>query len=288
MINRHIYYARLGITLCAIGLANGHAMAEVTFNFGPTDQGYMSNRVIQGQFLNPTIQTPFLLQDVAVSTGFGTQFIQLPEVVTIDGISYYHLVVGDPNSDFVQETFIHRGFGGFPNGQVGSASVGGQGNASDPLGSLSGTGSGTPTRVMVKQVVKDTDLVMTFTKGSLDKKPIITQELNSANIRVFTDLDMSNSGYSDATTAGIMTNIVELKTNQPGQQGDFDMAKDKQNSVVTAGRYTYTNGTGPGGSGGTYNYADGDANPSGVSWESFVEDRPDNVWAIPTNHPFPP
>ena len=269
------------LLLCVLAFA-GNIHAQMTFDFAPDGPGYM---------FSGDGGAPFLQQNVIYQPSFlpFPQIINVPEIVEIDGVSYYHLVVGDPATDFVQEVYIQRGFTIYSNDQPGSASFGVMRNDPDPLGPNGGSGTGNPNRIMLKQVVKDTDITMSFTKDTLSYKPIIAQTLHTSNIQGFTEINMSNSTYSEASLAGEMANTLVLQGQlaAPGSQGDFDMDEDLQHSTVTAGRYIYTTGSGLGGSAGSYDYIEGGFDRIGVDWKSFVEDRNDNVWSWTVNHPFP-
>lgn len=278
-LNISTYFAIAAMFFCLLYGSKVHA--QMTFDFTPDETGYMSS---SGG------SAPFLLQNVVYQPPFlpFSQIINVPEIVEIDGTSYYHLIVGDPATDFVQEVYIQRGFSIMSNDQPGSASSGVMRNDSDPLGSNGGSGTGNPNRVMLKQVLSQPDFTLTFTKDTLANKPVITQSLHTSEIIVFSEINMGNSTYAD-TTLGTMINTTSLigNTRAPGRLGDFDMEEDKQISTLTAGQYTYAAGGGDGGSDGSYIYGDGGFDPTSVNWESYVLDRPDNVWSIPTNDPFP-
>lgn len=106
-----------------------------------------------------------------------------------------------------------------------------------------------------------------FRKDFYTKKPKITQTMNTSEIDSQFVFDMSNSDYSTSGTAGTLTHTFNIL--DPTVPGDFDMATDKQVSTITGGMYTYTDGTGNGGSGGTYNYMDGGFNLLGIDWGFF-------------------
>ena len=55
-------------------------------------------------------QTPFLLENSYYGSGNDPQYWQLPEIVTIDGKDYYHIVVGSEADGFLQETYIQTGY----------------------------------------------------------------------------------------------------------------------------------------------------------------------------------
>ncbi len=235
------------------------------------------------------------------------------EQVTIDGVNYWHQVIGDPEQGFAMEVYTRTaGFlmsesGGrnsnFPGIALYRQELDVQsGNGWDPLGlnpaidyKTTGNGTADPTRVIMRQILGGTwnsanntwscgtaEFCLDFSKGAFDAKPRITQTINdvSGGFSAYFDLDMSNSTYSDNTTAGIIVNTVSLDGNAPG---NFDMAVDKQNSTVTGGQYTYAPGAGWVDTGtasgyqtwdydeGSYSYIDGGADQLNQNWASFYD-----------------
>lgn len=180
--------------------------------------------------------------------------------------------------------------GGFPSGikysQMDAANhyncdVSG-GNGCDPLAQISynsgvntithdntwtGTGTGNPTRMVMRQINETTDAHGTFKqeflKDSESNKPRITQTLTLADaaegdLSLEFKADMRGIGYSDMSSplavsgtyasSNVFVNNQTLSggsgaTATPGDL-DFNMAADQQSSNVTAGRYTYTPGSG--------------------------------------------
>src|SRR3990172_10885392 len=97
---------------------------------------------------------------------------------------------------------------------------------------------------------------------------------------------MRNSTYNNATTPGIMTNTMSLwGPDIPFDSAQFDMATSVQNSIVNAGKYTFTEGGDPGGVNGTYNYTDGNYNLTGQNWAPYFDPLQNNPWAYPGNKP---
>ena len=203
--------------------------AEFLMNFTPAGTGVMSTTGIHGGS-TITGQTPFLKDG-----GF-----ELPEIVTdpTNGRSYYHLTVGSMADGFIQEVYIERGFTGFPNGNLGSASAGAGdasgGNGRDPLDVthtiVTGNGSGNPNRVIIRQLHSDGESMMEFVKDKYDYKPHITHVVNAPDITLQVDIDMRNSTYNNATTPGIMTNTMSLwGPDIPFDSAQFDMATSVQN-----------------------------------------------------------
>jgi len=190
-----------------------------------------------------------------------TPFLQ--EVVMIDGIRYYHMAIGDPASDFAQETYIQASdccyqaspfYDAFPR----SASNGAGGSAN-------GSGSGNPNRVVMSNMVRDAEMTQLFLKDSLQFKPVITQSVVNAEVRMDFQVDMSALDYDTIDTPGIVSNQFRLLSDNFEDKGDYDNAivpaffsdKSQVNQTVSGGQYIYTTGPDQGGSGGEYTYWDG-------------------------------
>ncbi len=99
---------------------------------------------------------------------------------------------------------------------------------------------------------------------------------------------MRNSTYSDMNTPGVVVNYMVLTgSDLPDDSAQFNSLIDSQDSYITAGRFTYTEGDGPGGSEGVYEYIDGTGIDSAApSWESYFDaNDPTNVWTrgVPPN-----
>ena len=242
-------------------------------------------------------------REIAFTNADTTPFAQ--EFVSVAGVRYYHVIVGDGRTDaFAQEVYIRAGGQVLADG-VETSSSGGRaitdvtrrdcaiglaitdacGNGLDPLrnaaAAFTGNGSGNPERVIMRQVVKDGALVDTFEKNSFTQKPKITQTLTDANLAAVFSMDMSNSDYKASTTGdnaarGITTNTLTLIN--PGipaaNAGNFDMATSPvQNSVknVTGGLYTWAPGPDAnfGNSSGTYTYSDGNVDLNAMRWQDF-------------------
>ena len=69
------------------------------------------------------------------------------------------------------------------------------------------------------------------------------------------------------------------------EMATFDMATDAQNSYVNGGRYTYTDGSGPGGANGAYSYVGGDFDHKGQNWEAYFDETANNPWSYDTYKP---
>ncbi|MEQ6342192.1 MAG: hypothetical protein M3A44_11200 [Gammaproteobacteria bacterium] len=258
------------------------------------------------------------------SSGFGnysdpdkTPFLQ--EIVTgADGKSYYHIIMGSVDSSgnpivpsaanqstipFAQEVYIARQTGSSCIAENCSYSGGdingftGGGNGFDPLknnmtSASTGNRSGFPTRVIMKDILNDSQISQVFLKDTLADKPTITQTITSKDAGGATDMtaqfsiDMSNSKYNDNTKAGLITNKVTFAGVNAKIPGNFD-TNGPDNSFVTAnaqtgktnvtgGRYTFVEG-GAGDSDtfgqGTYTYINGDDAASNLDWNAFRNDE---------------
>jgi len=171
-----------------------------------------------------------------------TPFTQ--QSVRIDGVDYWHQIIGDPEDGFVMEVYITQGglallsdaSGGRPSnfplpGALFRKDLDVQsGNGWDPLGlnpandfKTTGNGTGTPTKMVMRQVLGgewdavsstwscgEAAFCMDFTKEHLATKPRIMQRVNDASqeFSAFFDLDMSNISYADDTTAGTLINTL--------------------------------------------------------------------------------
>jgi len=277
--------------LCLLSLLLSHvAYAEFSLNFIPSS-GSLSSSVYQGgageeETLNN--QTPFLFD--------GTSFNTVIDPDT--GLEYYHMIIGSAAEGFLQETYIEV------NSVPGAMSVNDQGqlslsgtdtgdNGHDPLGIVldelgTGNGQANPRRVVVRQIVNDGEIMMEFKKDKLLMKPVIRQIVNDSGINGLFQLDMRNSTYDDDTSAGLITNILNVKDGYSDGGGNFNMATDVDNSQVTGGRYTYIDGVERGGTSGTYQYIDGgDFDVDNVQWENYFDHSVDNPWAYELLRPTP-
>jgi hypothetical protein len=230
------------------------------------------------------------------STAYGQYVLENP------GSGYTTFAVGNINSDFYQEFSIQHGFRGYSNGGSGTASGGGgdpgTGNGSDPLGfggmgvgtNNDGTGNGTgnPTKIIIWQRNKDSDMLLDFLKDTLGTKPRIMQTLTDGQILAEFSVDMRNISYSDNTTAAAVVNKITFTDPVvfEGLDLDWDMAADAQTSNLNAGKYTYATGGGDGGSHGTYIYSDGGYDPLSTDWTGFFDPTDtSNVWSDSTYKP---
>ena len=276
-ITKHIFL------LCLFGssVVPQFARAEFVLNFQPNKvTGHIKTWGTHGD-QRIYDQTPFL------SAGP----LELPELVADPetGAIYYHLIVGSEADGFIQETYIQAGYGYFQGGT--SSAVGGAGNSSggngvDPLNSNpdidTANAEATPKRVLVRQIVSDGEMTMEYLKDRYDRKARISQTLNNSEINADFSIDMRNSSFGDANTVGAITNTMNLSG--IGIAG-FDMSNDIQNSTVTGGLYTYTDGLGYGGADGTYNYIDGHYDHKDQNWDRYFDVNQINPWSYPGNKP---
>ncbi len=277
-MNRNILFQTSSTALLCL-LCSLQARAEFVLDFMPDNGGGLGTNFTQG---NTSIEgtTPFLMRGG----------LQLPEIVTDPetGLDYFHIVMGDPASGFMQDVYIERGFTSFQGGAGSAVGGGGFGvNNVDPLGSASGTGQANPRKVLVRQIISDGEIYIDFIKDKFDRKPKITQILTLPDMSSMFQLDMSNSSYDDDLTPGILSYTMQLADDYQ-DQADFNFATDVQNSNVTGGRYTYANGTGPGGSAGTYTYVESTFDVNDITWEAYFDHSLTNQWGYTINRPTPP
>lgn len=216
------------------------------------------------------------------------------------GAGFYHVLIGDPESDFSQEYYIF--FSGteaqqWPNGFRLTTSDGTYNGGPDarpdahlipfirPLDDndkLTGNASGYPARVIFKQTLKGVGFDQEITKGSFLKKPLIIQNVSDNEMVSNFRLDMTALGYGDVGTAaeraaalntpGVMTNTMKITDAKTGAvYTDFDINTTSQKSFITGGKYTYRLGTGEGGSMGTYTYASGTYDIHKTNWKAYLD-----------------
>jgi hypothetical protein len=189
-----------------------------------------------------------------------------------NGDEYYHVIIGSPGDDFIQESYIKITslFCGRDDdcddlGPI-SDSLGEsrditerRNNAYDPLGpaSFSGSGTANPTSTLFRQILTDSSNGMRqeFLKASFNEKHLLTFTLDADFIDLDFRLNMTNSTFSDAGTAG----IIELHTlnntdpsfagipdpdsnilpTLPPSSNAFDIATDGDVNDVSGGKYEY-------------------------------------------------
>lgn len=268
--------SRVVVTLLSVGLPQT-GQAQVVFNFAPVDTAFGDHGRIDVRCYRP--EGPNISCVDAWSNVDGTPFLQELYVDPQTNQSYYHVIVGLPESGFVQETYI-RANGQPWEGGLGSASLGdgicrfdrtqyniNECNMGDVLGAthdnvFTGNGSGDPRAAQIRQLVGGTwndatkswtcgtndTFCQQFLKNSFSNKPVITQTLQDAatGMKGFVQIDMSNSDYATDAIAGTLSNTLEFTLPQFIDIPGFNFATDKSEagSRVTAGQYIFT-GTGP-------------------------------------------
>jgi hypothetical protein len=306
------YYLFVGLMLAPV-----FARAEFVLNFSPDNpyeipggngtistiywnsDNYWGHVGVQTGSAGTPAQTPYL---------YDGNSLERPQIVTdpITGKKYYHMIFGDMANGFIQESYIEMGFGNYGSQSLGeplnSASASGGhsvhdsttvfGNGYDPLDMnvdyaaqavTSGSGTGNPTRVIVRQIMSDGEIMSEFYKDRYANKPRITQMIQAPDIAVMFDLDMRHIDYDTNSANAYMTNRMQLlQGNLPQSGSSFDMATDAADSNMNAGKYTYTAGSGFGGSEGTYTYSDGGFDQTAVPWGDYLDPNTYNPWAFET------
>ncbi len=283
--------AKTAITT-SLCLAAGSAMAAdfvMNFQSSPDKNGapsYVCNRdgrgacIAYGGYLSFE-PTPFLMEEV-----------------TVGGVNYIHIIVGDPAQGFAQEVFL-EGTNSTTASTYGGASTyspaenhptrgtPGQGPLTGP-----GNASANPERVTVRQVIGGEWDAATntwscgaatfcneFLKDSLALKPRITQTVIDGTMTSFFDMDMRTIGYklapgqtlADMATAPIVNDV----TLSDMETGNFSMTPQYLNdSKVSAGRYIYTDGAGNLGAEGTYTYEEGYFDAANEDWTIYRDPDP--------------
>ena len=194
----------------------------------------------------------------------GTAFLQ--EQLTLGGQLYFHVIVGDYTRDsMAQEVFIKASSGNQSfNGIRVSDSVANDSdqtyNMTHPYSSTSssnGNGSANPNNVIMRQIINSGEISMEFLKDSFSQKPLITQTITNAEMVSTVSIDMRGRNYSQITPidATSMTNTLTLiGATRAANEGNYDLQDQAQTSHISAGGFTYTNGSGNAGSGGTYTW----------------------------------
>ena len=227
-----------------------------------------------------------------------------------DGQMYFHVLVGDHTTDeMALEYFIKANSG---NNAWASGRRSGSGNIAvshslGPLGNgvaaisqpysadstLTGTGSANPNSIIMRQLVTDSAdpaFSMDFIKDRFLYKPkLIQTNGGTGGFDATTVIDMSNSLYTDITpideSADFDNVMVLTDPLKNGTEGDYNVDTMGDIREFRAGGYTYTPGSGTGGSGGTYSYIDPteDANPAykpmNEDWVSFCDPSQNSNWS---------
>lgn len=168
------------------------------------------------------------------------------------------------------------------NGNTGET-IGGRESYDDGTNGLyTGTGYANPKRTLVRQIMADDETVSTFLKDGFNSKPFISQTVvdnlvthpNTTVNNEFT-MDMRMISYDSTDNSGvILKNITNLGGGfEAANQGDYDTTNasftphmfNQEDRSVSAGKFTWTPGTGNLGAKGTYTYyyADDTLNPTG-------------------------
>lgn len=131
-----------------------------------------------------------------------------------------------------------------------------------------------------------------FLKDSFTQKPIITTTITGAGAQAgmvsTVVIDMRGKNYSDATPIDPATKFTNTLTLSGalinGTTGNFNNSTDADHNYVTAGGFTYTAGSGTGGSAGNYTYMDAhdEANPIfepyNLNWQGYCKPSENPSW----------
>ncbi len=206
------------------------------------------------------------------------------ELVNDNGTEYYHVIVGDENSDFALEFYMRTGgccWWGGGGGMMGGGSTpysSSDGDTSDrfanayePLAGpdTSGNGTGNPNRVYMRQITRDSQMDQEFLKAKEAMKPHIVQNISDGSTHLGFDVDMSNSDYTTFAAPAQFSNTMTLS--RADGIGDFDMTTDAPQANITAAQFSYNEGSGHGGSAGDYSYAADGFDVYGVDWSSYCD-----------------
>ncbi len=256
------------------------AQAQLTFEFQPNYSAQVES--------DPVVVSCGIVTNFSCIRGSGgagapasydpdtTPFFE-ENIIVEGGNRYYHVLVGDPSSDFSLEYYIQQGWGTkWDNNRLDSASDGVYNGGLDatplvnpdyvsPLSSLAGNGTGAPRKVMFRQTLRDLGFEQEVIKDALYSKPKITQSINDAELVSYFQVDMSNSDYDSMNTAGNIVNTMSITDASGRMWANFDQANGLNNMVdattggvwnsfdntnfqgtsqVTAGKYIKTGGIG--------------------------------------------
>jgi len=244
-------------------------------------------------------QTPYL---------YDANSLERPQIVTdpVTGNTYYHMLFGDMADGFIQESYIQMGYGntntygsdalGEPDYNASASgghsvynSVNTFGNGYDPLDMdvnyaakavTSGNGTANPNRVIIRQIMTDGEVMVEFHKDKYNYKPRISQIVNSPDITMLFDLDMRAIDYNTNNADAVVYNTMQLWQPGAGTSANFNAATDTQDANVTGGKFTYTDGSGFGGSEGSYSYAEGGYDQTQIEWQNYLDPYVYNPWAF--------
>lgn len=228
----------------------------------------------------------------------GSAFLQ--EQLSLGGVTYYHVIVGDYTKDtMAQEMFIKATGTTYSNsrGSIApfSASVGNgtsdtnaefdMTNPYSSNSSLNGNGSGNPTAVILRQVINESGTYQEFLKDSFNNKPKLTEQISDAEIDTEFTVDMRSRTYSDNTPLPIsaLINTVTLKGSAKfGTEGDAGTSSQLDQYHFTAGEFTYTAAGTNGGGGGTYTYVEpfpNFASPMNIDYSLYCDPSQNTNWS---------
>ncbi len=294
----------------ALLLQPAHVLAEFSLNFQRLGSGALltSNGYVEPEFTcnhpiygSSAVGTPGSNGDPCsgYSQSYGKDSLTpiVQEAISYGGKPYWHQIIGDPSSGFASEVYIERAINGLTNKEAYhtcSASMGDSAMASgcsvssysdgNPYGNglfplhpndkYTGSSSGSPDKTVIRTIIDDAKNGMTaeFLKANLLKKPKITQNVLTPEIRSEFVIDMSSTYYGNINIPATMTNRLDLLGDNPDllpEKKHFDVGLDGQHLNVTGGRYTYSTGSGTLGSGGTYTYIDGGYDPTSADYLYF-------------------
>ena len=304
-----------------------NSQAAFTLNFIPDDGSYTSTGNDTNYSCNMSYISDFNCDsrgsfDESASHDDGTAAYQ--RVFTSGGKSYYHVIIGDYTQDTFYMEYMIEASGSwgqydgrsdmlasasaYPAGSISSCGTSScERNMNNPYDTNStdyqktGTGTGNPNRVIMRMILDDGVTYSEFLKDQFDKKPLIHQSMTdntpSEGITIDYTLDMRNKTYSDNTPIdhSDRTNQTFLVGDTAANQGDYDstgavatpISFREGNDDITAGAFTYTTGSGFGGSNGTYIYylADGVTvdnsgfDPTGRSYVNFCIESQNTDWS---------
>lgn len=292
----------------SLGLRDSHAAFELNFDPDKTNgHSYQSFGNCENYSINMSHfgdNNCSAFGTLAGDHDDGTAAFQ--RMFTNGGKTYYHVIIGDyaVGDDFLMEYYIeatgesnYRGDGGKVSASAytntadmncSNADTDCLYNMSNPYddnSGLSGTGTGNPTRVVMRMVLDDGVTYSEFLKGAgdadqdgeyddssayFDKKPLISQKIDETGV-IYSEysLDMRSKTYSDTTPVSNSekTNkLFILEGATAANQGDYDSTGEVQTPtlmtdtssgsqvVVDGGAYKYTDGSSFGGSYGDYTY----------------------------------
>ena len=309
----------LGLAILASILCPGPAKAEFVMNFTVTDQYELPGRdsAIRTEYWN---SDNYWGRPMGIRTGSGVSpaqtpylydahSLERPQIVTdpATGKTYYHMIFGDLAEGFIQESYVEMGFGNYGSQELGEPANSGSasgghseynstttfGNGYDPLDMdidaaarsvTSGNGSANPNRVTVRQIMSDGEIMMEVLKDRYTTKPRISQMVIAPDISMLFEIDMRAIDYNTDDAEVVIFNTMQLwQGNVHPSTAQYDMATDSEKSYVNAGKFTYTEGTGFGGSEGVYDYVDGYYDNNNHDWGRYIDPQTYNPWAFETS-----